>query len=370
MRPGWRTPDLRSRSQCTWLGWPTGTPPTSTVRGSWTPAASTAGRAASWCRTCSARPASSRSCRASRVTPRASTGPGWPQPPAPPRRSAARPAPPGPTACSRWSSTVRCRPRAHLRGLVRRHQLPGRTARREPHGRLPRLHPPAHRRDRRPGRPRPRAARPTGTTWPTRSSGPSATAPGCGSHRDDLRAAPYATDVIEGTDAATVAPGITVIPVPGHTRGSVVYLVDDRWLFTGDSLAWSYRREDLVAFRGACWYSWSELTTSLGRLAELATFEWVLPGHGPRVHLDPADATRRLEVPRREDAGRRLKRRVSRRRWPLRPWSCRRRSRASSSGAGRRPARPGAPCRLPAARRTSSRRPSPRRRTPRRTSRP
>ena len=78
--------------------------------------------------------------------------------------------------------------------------------------------------------------------------------------------------------------------------GSVVYLVDDRWLFTGDSLAWSYRREDLVAFRGACWYSWSELTTSLGRLADLATFEWVLPGHGPRVHLDPADATRRLRA--------------------------------------------------------------------------
>ena len=115
-------------------------------------------------------------------------------------------------------------------------------------------------------------------------------------HRDDLRAAPFATDVLSGTDVAEVAAGITVIPVPGHTRGSVVYLVDDRWLFTGDSLAWSYRREDLVAFRGACWYSWSELTTSLGRLAELATFEWVLPGHGPRVHLDPADATRRLRA--------------------------------------------------------------------------
>jgi glyoxylase-like metal-dependent hydrolase (beta-lactamase superfamily II) len=115
-------------------------------------------------------------------------------------------------------------------------------------------------------------------------------------HRDDLRAAPYATDVLSGTDVADVAPGVIVIPVPGHTRGSVVYLVDDRWLFTGDSLAWSYRREDLVAFRGACWYSWSELTTSLGRLAELATFEWVLPGHGPRVHLDRADATRRLRA--------------------------------------------------------------------------
>ncbi len=115
-------------------------------------------------------------------------------------------------------------------------------------------------------------------------------------HRDDLRAAPYATDVIDGIVPLVVAPGVSVIPVPGHTRGSVAYLVDDRWLFTGDSLAWSYRQEDLVAFRGACWYSWSELTTSLGRLADLATFEWVLPGHGPRVHLPADEATRRLRA--------------------------------------------------------------------------
>ena len=103
------------------------------------------------------------------------------------------------------------------------------------------------------------AARPTATTWPTPSSGPSATAPASWIHRDDLSAAPYATDVVEGLDVVEVAPGVTVVPVPGHTRGSVVYLVDDRWLFTGDSLAWSHAREDLVAFRGACWYSWPEL---------------------------------------------------------------------------------------------------------------
>jgi glyoxylase-like metal-dependent hydrolase (beta-lactamase superfamily II) len=115
-------------------------------------------------------------------------------------------------------------------------------------------------------------------------------------HADDRRATPFATDVVEGIEPAEIAPGVSVIPVPGHTRGSVVYLVDDRWLFTGDSLAWSHQREDLVAFRGACWYSWSELTTSLGRLADLARFEWILPGHGPRVHLDAEDATRRLKA--------------------------------------------------------------------------
>lgn len=34
-----------------------------------------------------------------------------------------------------------------------------------------------------------------------------------------------------------LADGVVVVPVPGHPRGSVVVHVDDRWLFTGDSLA-------------------------------------------------------------------------------------------------------------------------------------
>src|SRR6185369_205904 len=45
-------------------------------------------------------------------------------------------------------------------------------------------------------------------------------------------------------------------------------LLDDNLLFTGDSLAWSMRDQDLVAFRDACWYSWSALTTSLAKLAD------------------------------------------------------------------------------------------------------
>jgi glyoxylase-like metal-dependent hydrolase (beta-lactamase superfamily II)/ferredoxin len=133
-------------------------------------------------------------------------------------------------------------------------------------------------------------------------------------HADDRVAAPFATDVIEGLDTVEVAGSdgaaeggtarvaggvggrVLVIPVPGHTRGSVVYVVDDRWAFTGDSLAWSHARQDLVAFRGACWYSWTEQTASLARLADVATFEWVLPGHGARIRLERGDADRRLRA--------------------------------------------------------------------------
>jgi glyoxylase-like metal-dependent hydrolase (beta-lactamase superfamily II) len=73
----------------------------------------------------------------------------------------------------------------------------------------------------------------------------------------------------------------------------VVFLLDDRWLFTGDSLAWSHDRGDLVAFRGACWYSWKEQTASLDRLAR-HRFAAVLPGHGARVTGDADELHDRL----------------------------------------------------------------------------
>ena len=114
-------------------------------------------------------------------------------------------------------------------------------------------------------------------------------------HRDDCAAAPYASDLLEGEQARTIAPGLVAIPVPGHTRGSVVYLIDDRVLFAGDSLAWSTRENDLVAFRGACWYSWSALTASLEKLVD-HRFEWLLPGHGWPAHLPAHEMEARLRA--------------------------------------------------------------------------
>ena len=114
-------------------------------------------------------------------------------------------------------------------------------------------------------------------------------------HHDDRHAAPYASDLIEGEGERAIVPGLVAIPVPGHTRGSMVFLLDDRVLFTGDSLAWSMREQDLVAFRDACWYSWSALTASLAKLAGYR-FEWVLPGHGWSVHLGTGEMQARLQA--------------------------------------------------------------------------
>jgi glyoxylase-like metal-dependent hydrolase (beta-lactamase superfamily II)/ferredoxin len=114
-------------------------------------------------------------------------------------------------------------------------------------------------------------------------------------HHDDRSAAPAATDVIEGLGDTEIQPGLVAIPVPGHTKGSVVFLLDERYLFTGDSLAWSHERGDLTAFRGACWHSWAAQTESLDRLARSDhRFAWVLPGHGARTQGNPEDLHQHL----------------------------------------------------------------------------
>jgi glyoxylase-like metal-dependent hydrolase (beta-lactamase superfamily II) len=108
-------------------------------------------------------------------------------------------------------------------------------------------------------------------------------------HADDADAAPYATDLLHGTGAHEIRDGVTAIPVPGHTRGSVLYLVDEHLLFSGDSLAWSPQRATLTAFRNACWFSWPEQQRSLARLADSERrFDRLLCGHG-WSHDAPAD---------------------------------------------------------------------------------
>jgi glyoxylase-like metal-dependent hydrolase (beta-lactamase superfamily II) len=54
-------------------------------------------------------------------------------------------------------------------------------------------------------------------------------------------------------------------------------------------------RERLIAFRDACWYSWSALTTSLAKLADYR-FEWLLPGHGWPAYLIADEMNARLRA--------------------------------------------------------------------------
>lgn len=90
---------------------------------------------------------------------------------------------------------------------------------------------------------------------------------------------------LSGTEVFTLQPDVLIIPVPGHTKGHTVLLYKNKFLFTGDHLAWSETRQQLIAFHDVCWYSWAEQIKSMRRLADYS-FEWVLPGHGRRFHAD------------------------------------------------------------------------------------
>jgi glyoxylase-like metal-dependent hydrolase (beta-lactamase superfamily II) len=109
-------------------------------------------------------------------------------------------------------------------------------------------------------------------------------------HRDELPSQPGAEVVLEGSGPWELAPGFRAIPTPGHTKGHCVLLFQDRFLFTGDHLAWDRDRQELAASEDYCWYSWPQQAESMRRLADYR-FEWVLPGHGQKVQL-PANEMR------------------------------------------------------------------------------
>jgi len=112
-------------------------------------------------------------------------------------------------------------------------------------------------------------------------------------HRDEAASQPGAEAVLEGEGPWELTPGFLAIATPGHTQGHCVLLFQERFLFTGDHLDWDRDAQHLSASEDYCWHSWARQAQSMRRLADYP-FEWVLPGHGQRVHL-PA-ATMRAQV--------------------------------------------------------------------------
>jgi glyoxylase-like metal-dependent hydrolase (beta-lactamase superfamily II)/ferredoxin len=115
-------------------------------------------------------------------------------------------------------------------------------------------------------------------------------------HERDVTSGTRAVErTVAGEDTVALDEELLVIPTPGHTPGHAVLLYREKFLFTGDHLAWSRRRGHLVAFRDACWFSWKEQTRSMEKLLDFS-FEWVLPGHGSWHHAaSPAAMRRELE---------------------------------------------------------------------------
>ena len=115
-------------------------------------------------------------------------------------------------------------------------------------------------------------------------------------HEGDL--GPGLQDVevqIRGDDEVPMSDDLTLIPTPGHTRGSLCLLADDRYLFTGDHLAWSPHDDCVTAFERHCWYDWNVQRRSVERLLR-HRFSWLLPGHGRMCHFEPDEMASRLRA--------------------------------------------------------------------------
>jgi glyoxylase-like metal-dependent hydrolase (beta-lactamase superfamily II)/ferredoxin len=114
-------------------------------------------------------------------------------------------------------------------------------------------------------------------------------------HAADADAAPEAEHRFEGREPTTLNDDLLVLPVPGHTAGSVAVLFAGQVLFSGDHLWWGVDPPGVVASRRYCWWDWQEQVRSVERLLDLDV-RWLLPGHGRWHHFAPGEWRQELEA--------------------------------------------------------------------------
>ena len=97
-------------------------------------------------------------------------------------------------------------------------------------------------------------------------------------HKDDLTSDTKESEkILEGEGPWDLGDSLKIIATPGHTKGHLNLLYQDKYLFTGDHLF--VENDSIRASKGVCWYSWAEQVKSIEKLQH-EKFEWVLPGHG------------------------------------------------------------------------------------------
>ncbi len=120
-------------------------------------------------------------------------------------------------------------------------------------------------------------------------------------HQADVSAMPDSEWVIDGEEPAQVEAEFRCIPVPGHTAGCMALQYKNRFLFSGDHLWWDRDLQQLGTPENLVW-NHAQLERSVRKLLKYS-FEWVLPGHGERIHLSYSKMKTAVE-------------RLIRRRWP------------------------------------------------------
>ena len=112
-------------------------------------------------------------------------------------------------------------------------------------------------------------------------------------HDADKDVMPESEWIVKGNDLVQVDQDFQIIPVPGHTEGSLAVLYKEQVLFSGDHLWWD--RDEAALCMPSCliWNS-TKLLKSTQRLLSFS-FEWVLPGRGDRIRLSSSQMQRELK---------------------------------------------------------------------------
>ena len=106
-------------------------------------------------------------------------------------------------------------------------------------------------------------------------------------HHDDVTESTKDVEIVLKVNATIdFATDLQIIPMPGHTKGHTILLYKNRYLFTGDHLAYSARLGHLTGFINFCWYSWNKQTESMKKLLQYPNIDRILPGYGRRYHQD------------------------------------------------------------------------------------
>ena len=100
-------------------------------------------------------------------------------------------------------------------------------------------------------------------------------------HMEDANKFPHYEKFIKGTDDMVISDELLAIPTPGHTRGSVCFLYKEKFLFSGDHLAFSLEKRKLTPFIFTC-HTPSDILLYIKSLEKLLAYniESIFPGHG------------------------------------------------------------------------------------------
>ena len=92
--------------------------------------------------------------------------------------------------------------------------------------------------------------------------------------------------IVEKEEKFNLYDDVRILFSPGHSRGHMLLLYKNKFLFSGDQLFYDHTSDKLFASKRLNWFSWQEQIASLNELIQYE-LEWIFPGHGGWCNKSP-----------------------------------------------------------------------------------